>query len=557
MALALRAAGAAFWPANPQRRRTVTAPHYSDVWRGIAERDPDRTAVVTRHATWSYGRLAAEADAIARFLNRRGLVPLDAAALLLYNLPEYLSISWGCLATGVAPVAINYRYRAGEVRDLLVDSDSKVLFVPTSLGAAGAEAAAGLGIDLVTIDDGGDPVPGAIRYEDLVAAGGELPPVAPQGADMRMYTGGTTGSPKAVVWELDTLLEARKHSTWGIIGVTPPDSVEGAVAIATDPATPRVTTLPLSPMLHGTAQSTSMGTLAIGGTVVLHASPRMDIDEAYLLATEHRATRLIVAGDALALPLVERAERGGGLPHVTTILSSGMRFSDEVKRRLHAIGQLSIIDIFASSEGGPYAFGITTGVDELPARLVLQPGTVLLDDDLREITMQAGALGRLAFRGILPKGYYGDPEKTAAAFPTIRGQRYVIPGDWARSNGDGTIELLGRLSAVVNTGGEKVFPAEVENALLEHPAVDDAIVFGLPDRRFGEAVCAMVAPVDDAAIDIGELQAFVGERLAGYKKPRHIFVRASLERTLTGKVELARVKDDASRELAQLTGAVQ
>jgi acyl-coenzyme A synthetase/AMP-(fatty) acid ligase len=133
----------------------------------------------------------------------------------------------------------------------------------------------------------------------------------------------------------------------------------------------------------------------------------------------------------------------------------------------------------------------------------------------------------------------------------------VIAGDWARSNGDGTIELLGRLSAVVNTGGEKVFPAEVENALLEHPTVDDAIVFGLPDQRFGEAVCAMVAPVDGAAIDVGELQAFVGERLAGYKKPRHIFVRASLERTLTGKVELARVKDDALRELAQLTGAVQ
>jgi acyl-CoA synthetase (AMP-forming)/AMP-acid ligase II len=529
----------------------MTALHYGDVWRGIAECEPGRTAVVTRDATWNYGRLAAEADAIARFLADRGLQPLDAAALLLYNLPEYLSINWGCLATGVAPVAINYRYRAREVRDLLIDSDSRVLFAPTSLGQLAAEAAAGLGIELVTIDDGGSPVPGATRYEDLVAAGGQLPPIAPRGADMRIYTGGTTGSPKAVVWELDTLLEARRQSTWGIIGVTPPDSVAAAVDIATDPATTRVTTLPLSPMLHGTASSTTMGTLAIGGTVVLHASPRMDIDEAYRLAMEHRATRLIVAGDALALPLVERAERGEGLPYVTSILSSGMRFSDDVKRRLHTVGDLSIVDMLASSEGGPYAFGITRSVDDLPARLVLQPGAVLLDDEYREITLEPGALGRLAYRGILPKGYYGDPEKTASAFPTIRGHRYVIPGDWARSNGDGTIELLGRLSAVVNTGGEKVFPAEVENALLEHPAVDDAVVFGLPDRRFGEVVCAMVAPAGGAEIDVEALQAFVGERLAGYKKPRHILVRPTLERTLTGKVELARVKEDALRELAQ------
>jgi acyl-CoA synthetase (AMP-forming)/AMP-acid ligase II len=356
------------------------------------------------------------------------------------------------------------------------------------------------------------------------------------------------------VWELDTLLEARKTSTWGIIGASPPGSAEEAVAIATDPATPRVTTLPLSPMLHGTAQSTTMGTLAIGGTVLLHPSPHMDIDEAYRLAMEHRATRLIVAGDALALPLAERAEQGEGLPYVDSILSSGMRFSDEVKRRLHALGDLSIIDILASSEGGPYAFGITRSADDLPAKLVLQPDSVLLDDESNEVTLEAGALGRLAFRGILPKGYYGDPAKTASAFPTIRGRRYVIPGDWARSNGDGTIELLGRLSAVVNTGGEKVFPAEVEHALLSHPSVDDAVVFGLPDRRFGEVVSAMVAPASGATIDVDELRTFVDERLAGYKKPRHIFVRPSLERTLTGKVELARVKEDALRELAEPTG---
>jgi acyl-CoA synthetase (AMP-forming)/AMP-acid ligase II len=222
-----------------------------------------------------------------------------------------------------------------------------------------------------------------------------------------------------------------------------------------------------------------------------------------------------------------------------------------VKRRLHSLGDLEIIDLLASSEGGPYAFGITKSVDDLPARLVLTPGAVLLDPDYNEISLEAGALGLLGYRGVLPKGYYGDPEKTAKTFLQIRGNRYVVPGDWARSNGDGTIELLGRLSAVVNTGGEKVFPSEVEEVLLEHPSVGDAIVFGLPHPRFGEAVSAMVAPAEGAEIDRDELLDFVASRLAGFKKPRHLFVRETLGRSITGKVELARVKQDALNELQE------
>lgn len=538
----------------------TAAPHYSDLWQGIAREDPDRLAIVTRHDTVSYGRFADEAGALARHLAERGLRLGDAAAMLLYNRPEYLTFMWACLSIGVAPVALNYRYRAGEVRALLIDSGSRVLLVPTSLGEVAREAAAGLEppVEIITVDDGGELVPGALRYDDIIAGGGRMPPAAPRGADLRLYTGGTTGMPKAVVWEMDTLLVARRQSTWGVIGLTPPDDVEGAVRIAVDPSTPRVVTLPLTPLMHGTAQSTTMGTLALGGTVVLHAAPRMDIDEALRLATTQRATRLIVAGDALGLPFAEAAERaGGGLPHVESIFSSGMRFSDDVKRRLHALGDLTIVDMLASSEGGPFAFGITRSVEDLPARFMITPGTVLLDEELNEIQADAGALGILAFRGILPAGYYGDPEKTAQNFPTIRGHRYVMPGDWARARGDGSIELLGRLSAVVNTGGEKVFPAEVEHALLEHPTVDDAVVYGMPDPRFGEVVSATLAPTPGMSIDVPELLAHLDERLAGYKKPRHVFVRDSLERSPTGKVELERVKADAAAELASRNAATR
>lgn len=525
----------------------VTPIHYSDLWQGIAEAVPDRTAVATGDGETTWARLHAEASALAAHLSGLGLRTGDSAATLLYNRAEFLAFMWACLAIGVAPVAINYRYRSSEVRDLLLDSESRAFLVPSSLGGLSSEAASGLDLALIAVADDDTPVPGASSYADIVAAGGEMPPAAPRGADMRLYTGGTTGSPRAVVWDLDTLLVARRHSTWGLIGQEPPADLAGAVAIAADPDRPRVVTLPMSPLLHGTAQSATMATLALGGTIVMHAMARMDVDAAYGLIGRYGATRLIVAGDVLALPLAEAAERGDGLPTVTSVISSGMRFSDEAKARLHALGDMTIVDMFASSEGGPYALGTSRSADELPAPLTLTPEAVLLDPSGRELPLTKGALGLVAFRGILPRGYYGDPKKTAETFRRMNGHRYVVPGDWARARGDGTIDLLGRLSAVVNTGGEKVYPAEVEQTLMEHPDVADAVVFGLPDQRFGEVVCAMVAGPDD--LDREQVAAFVGGRLAGYKKPRHVFVRESLDRTQTGKVELPRVKAEASAEL--------
>lgn len=530
--------------------------HYSDLWARIAQTDPDRTAIVTPTRRLSYARFAAEAGALARHLRESGVGLGDAAALLLYNRVEYLTFFWACLAVGASPVAINYRYRAGEVRTLLEDCDAKVLIAPTSLADVAADAVTGLepAVRLIIVDDEGGTasIPGAEDYDAIVAEGGEFPPTAPRGADLRLYTGGTTGAPKAVVWEMDTLLQARRQSTWGVIGIDPPDDLEEAARIATAAETPRVVTLPLPPMLHGTAQSTTMGTLALGGTIVLLENAHLDVAEALAMVHEHGVTRLVVAGDAVALPFVDAVEADGrGLGRVDSIMSSGMRFSDEVKRRLHEQGEVMIVDLLASSEGGPFAFGITRAAEDLPAKLMLTPGTVLLDEDLAEIPPVAGARGILAFRGVLPRGYYGDPEKTARTFPTIGEHRYVMPGDWALARGDGSIELLGRLSAVVNTGGEKVFPAEVEEQLLAHPDIDDAVVFGLPHPRFGEVVSAMIVPAEGAAVDLDALAEYLDERLAGYKKPRQVFVRSTLARSQTGKIELARVKADAAAEQAE------
>jgi fatty-acyl-CoA synthase len=213
---------------------------------------------------------------------------------------------------------------------------------------------------------------------------------------------------------------------------------------------------------------------------------------------------------------------------------------------LHALSDLTITDILASSEGGPFALGISTSGDELPARLRMTPRTVLFDADHNEVEIVPGAVGMLAFGGSLPKGYYKDEAKTAETFPIIRGHRYVMPGDYVRVLDDGSIDLLGRGSSVVNSGGEKIYPSEVEEVLLTHDAVIDAVVFGTPHPSWGEILTAAVAVEPGKKVTESELQEFVGLTLAGYKKPRIILLRESLERSPSGKVDMSKLKAAAA-----------
>jgi fatty-acyl-CoA synthase len=228
-----------------------------------------------------------------------------------------------------------------------------------------------------------------------------------------------------------------------------------------------------------------------------------------------------------------------------------MRFSDTTKARLHALGPVVITDILASTEGGAVALGITRSVDDLPARFRLTPGTVILDDALEEVQSLPGAAGRIAFTGGMPRGYYKDAAKTAANFVEIRGRRHIIAGDLVRVEADGYIELLGRGATVVNSGGEKVFPAEVEESLLGHPAVRDAVVFGVPDDRWGEVVAAAIAVDDPSSLSRSEVISHVGAELAGYKKPKRLLVVADLERSGSGKVDLARLRARLLQEETQ------
>lgn len=531
---------------------------YTDVFRGIAVADPQRTAIISRDHQLTFGQFTQEAGALAGFLESSGVRPGDSVAIYSYNRPEFLVAMYGTLAAGMAPVPMNFRYRATELRQLLVNSDSRVLIYPRSHTGIVREALEGLPQSpvLIELDDAADAdaIPGATPYATIITHPGSLPEVPPPGGELRLYTGGTTGDPRAVLWQAEHLLEGKLFSIYTLAGVEPPATVAGAVAIATDPATPRVITLPLAPFIHGTALFTSLNTLVLGGSIVIHSSPRFDPTEALRLIATYGVTRLVVAGDAVALPLVAAAEEHNvNLSSVTSVMSSGMRLGDEAKRRLHDRGEMSIVDLLAATEGGPFATAITTSSADLPARLRLMPDAAVLDDTGAEIQDRVGAVGLLAYRGPLPRGYLGDATKTKETFRTINGRQYVVPGDWARVlDAEGHIELLGRGSAVVNTGGEKVYPAEVEQAILEHPAVADAVVIGTPDERFGEAVTAIVVPQEGVTIDRAELAAHLDRRLAGYKKPKHVLLRDSLQRSPHGKLDLRKLRQEAEQELAEV-----
>ncbi|MEW1981693.1 AMP-binding protein [Citricoccus sp. NPDC079358] len=538
--------------------------NYAVLWREIARRAPDRWAVRSAGGHYTYGEFDAAAASVAEDLAERGVGPGSRVAFFLHNTAEYLVLFYACLKLEAIPVSINYRYLGAELAGLLTVAEPVVLVLASGARAAVEDAldrlagTAGRPELLIEVGDTGEPEGPVgreragvvrVRFEEL-AAPGPGRSTAPRRfepgreAELYMFTGGTTGTPKAVVWRIGDLLHIQQSSIYGPVGRDVPADLNAAVGIAVEDDLAPIRTLPLAPFIHATALFSAMNTLALGGTVVINPDPSFRAGDVARLIESAGVTRLIVAGDAVALPLLDalEAELGGRGSSLTSVISSGMRFSDDTKRRIHALGRVAIVDILASTEGGPYAVATTTRAEDLPARFRLSEDAVVLDDAQREVQHEPGAIGVLAYRGALPVGYLHDPVTSAATYPVINGVRHCSPGDYVRVGEDGYIDLLGRGSSVVNTGGEKVFPGEVEEALLEHPAVADAVVFGVPDPRWGEAVAAAVALEPDADVTERDLMEHLAGRVAGYKKPRTLVLRDSLDRGPTGKLNLSRLK---------------
>jgi acyl-CoA synthetase (AMP-forming)/AMP-acid ligase II len=519
---------------------------FAAVWQSIAVEVPERDAVVCGPRRRSWGAFDDRASRLATHWHRAGLRPGDAVAIDLLNRPEYLETFFAALKLGCMPVNVNYRYLADEVHYVLADSQARACVHEPTLAAV-VHDAAGRQPDgeRPLLLEVGDPYEAAL---DAASPRGEWEARPPDGDDViLLYTGGTTGRPKGVRWRNDDLYVA----LWeiGRPGTEPPDPAAAARA-----GKRAGTALPACPLMHGTGLFIAMSTLAGGGTVVLVDELGLDAARVWREVERVGVAVLTFVGDVFARPLLAALDAEPGrydLTSLRAITSSGVTWSPDTKAGLlRHLPSVTLIDSLGATEGLMSRTAATAGSELGPPRFAVDDRVCVLDEATgRPVTPGRAAIGLLAVRGRLPLGYHRDAEKTAETFRVVDGVRYSIPGDHATVDADGTVRLLGRGSACINTGGEKVYPEEVELVLRAHPGVLDGVVVGVPDERYGEMVVALVVARDGDHLDEPELSAWCRARIAGYKRPKRFFVVDSLERSAAGKANYPRLRQQAT-ELA-------
>jgi fatty-acyl-CoA synthase len=541
---------------------------WATLWEAIAARQPDHVAVVLGNTEMRWCDLESRAARLASALTAQGVGVGDKAAQLLYNCPEYLESTFATFKVRASTVNVNYRYRTAEVAHVLRDSESAVLFFHASFADVALAAAAEVPTCrvLVQVDDGsgGPLVDGALDYEVLVAGFQPAPPIPRSGDDeLLLYTGGTTGLPKGVVWSHSGLFGALAFTGYASLGLPLPETADevGRVAAELNAAGSSPVNMTAPPLMHGTALFLAMSTFVLGGTVVLLGGRKFDPDELLRLVGRERVTQLSIVGDAFARPIVAALDDPSvdpayDLTSLRRIVSTGATLSATHKQSLmrHAPDAM-VIDMIGASEGGPFALAITApGQSPMDtAEFMATPTTALFDEITWErIEPGSGRSGVLASSGSMPLGYYHDAPKTAATFRIIDGVRYSMPGDHAMIDADGTVHLLGRGSVCINTGGEKVFPEEVEVAARTFAGVIDCAAVGLPDDRFGEIVTLVVASADPS-MTAADLIEHVRGRIASYKAPRRIVFVDSVYRSPSGKADYRWARQTALAAMADHT----
>jgi 3-oxocholest-4-en-26-oate---CoA ligase len=527
--------------------------NFATVLETVADVRADRTAVTCGRRSLAWGQLDERASRLAAFLAGRGAGAQTRVAIALYNGIEYLETVFAILKAGAVPVNVNYRYQPEEMRHLFDDAQVAALIFDESLGARVAQARAGARTLRTLVQVGGAPAEGqeapVSSYERVIETTGPLPRPARAAGHWLMYTGGTTGQPKGVLTSHAWLYSVACANGFRLIGEPVPDSL-GALRDATQRLSAggdgdAMVCLPASPLMHSTGMYTTLGALLASGRVVYLPGRSYDPDELARTVAEQRVDTAAIVGDVFALPLADALDRAAqaGRPYdlssLRRILSVGVTWSADVKRRLLRHGDFVCRDLVAASEGGPFAVSETRRGDEaITARFTLLPGIRVVDEAGRDVVPGSGQVGLLAAPADDEIGYLGDDAKTAQTFRTFAGQRWVVPGDLASLEADGSVMFRGRGSRVINTGGEKVFAEEVEQVLIEHPGVRDALVVGLPDPRWGERVTAVVEPAGDGELTADALVAHVARRLADYKKPRGIVFVPGVQRSPSGKADL-------------------
>jgi len=530
---------------------------YPAMLESVANALPDDLAFVQGsdvRLTWS--EFDRQADALAAKMVEWGLQHQSKVAIYMTNRPEYMVAFSAAMKAGLAPYNVNYRYSSEEIAYLLDNGDAEAVVFEAQYTdiADGARKDANPNIKWVIVGAAAGQCPDwAVTYEDAIAeTPATRPYVAPWGRspdDMFMiYTGGTTGMPKGVMWSQGDMIGKGGYGANAYLGVGPLASPEEAGPRAA--ASPiRSKALIAPPLMHGTGFLTALGAMTSGGTVLLLPAGKFDPEQVWDMVDEFGVSRMTIVGQPFAQPLLEALDANPGRWDVSKMLimtSSGAMWNQENKQGLlKHMPQLMMVDAFSSSEALGMGASLTTKDSEVKtASFVVGEDCAVFTEDGRRVEPGSGERGKVAVGGFIPLGYYKDEAKSAATFIEIEGRRWSMPGDWAEVEADGSMILLGRGSQCINTGGEKVFPEEVEEVLKRHDAVRDSAVCGLPNPRFGEEIAALVEISPGATVpDQAELIAHVKGILAGYKAPRNVLVVETIPRAPNGKMDYKTVKE--------------
>ncbi|MFC7329008.1 acyl-CoA synthetase [Marinactinospora rubrisoli] len=536
-------------PAVPGPERGADAFSLSALLAAVAAAVPDRLAVVAGPSRLTFAALDARATRVAHHLRAAGIRPGEHVAILSFNRAEWLESAFGAFRAGAVPVNVNYRYVPGELRHVLADSDAVALIAERALagGVAGIRSALPRLRHVLLLDDGtaAAPIPGT-DYETALATApaGALPRTGGEDRYL-LYTGGTTGYPKGVLWRQEDIFRAALERR--VRGMPRARSVAEQGERAR--RQPRRVLLVLGPLMHAAGQWNALAALFSGHTVVLNTDHTFDPGRVLDLAEREEVQTLQCVGDAMARPVALRLlDEPHRCPRLSVVASGGTPLTPAV-RGLWRSWRPGIVlrDSYGGSETGvcgaaqeevppvPHHGDPSTGSGGV-RRFTMGASVAVLDEALRPLPPASDRIGRIARTGRIPLGYYNDAAATARTFPTdADGRRWVMSGDFGAVAADGSIVLLGRGASVINTGGEKVYPEEVESVLKSHPAIADSIVVAAPDERLGQRVTAVVSLATGHRPSGEQLRDFCRDRLAGFKVPRRIHVVPEVKRTAVGK----------------------
>ena len=524
----------------------------ADLFELVADAVPEREAIVSGDARRTFAELDERTTRLANHLRDAGLEPGAKVAVYGWNRVEWVEAFYAAFKARLIPINVNYRYVADELRYVLENADCEAVVFERSFAPLLDEVAPSLPLlrHRIVIDDGStaDAID-AVPFEEAVAkAAPERRDVGRSGDDLYfLYTGGTTGMPKGVMWRHeDVFFAAMGGGGFGQPPIRTPEEIVGRIW----PESAAVTSLVCAPIMHGAAQWAMCIMLFGGGKVVLYDAHGFDPHRAWTLVERERVMAITLVGDAMARPLADALEeRSYDTSSVISIGSGGAVFSPAVKAQLKRhIPQAMVMDSMGASEMG--ASGSQYDADA-GTRFTPNEEMSVLGDDLRPVGPGSGQVGLVARRGHIPLGYYKDEAKTAATFVTDPdGVRWSVPGDHARTEADGTITLLGRGSGCINTGGEKVYPEEVEAAVKSHPDVFDVVVVGVPDARFAERVAAIVQPRPGRTATLEDVANHCRTTIAGYKVPRELKLVDAIQRTPSGKADYRWAKQQFETERA-------